>query len=154
MVISAMYRGREYLLYTDSTKKELIPSRFEYTIVAPPTNIIPYSFEEGGEYPINTPFEFYTDRCGNCGRKENIKNVPFNEIFVTVEDRNGNDLLARDRDVEKYNEPATPPFENGVRVRFFLNPKAKIPRDGMDAVIRIRSGPASEDFNIRLFPVK
>lgn len=148
LAINAMYRGRQYFVYFDSTKKQLMPSDFQYTVSTPPVNIQPL-FNKGGEYPINTPFEFITDRCGRC-TKDNIRNVSASDIRVTVEDENGNDLLADTPDIRPI--AATPPFENGTQVKFYL--KGKVKKDGTAAVIKITAGGTSETYDITLIPAE
>ena len=146
--IKATYKDRGYFVYTDSSKKQLVPSDFQYPVVVPPYNITP-QFSNSGEYPINTTFEFITDRCGRC-ISANIRNVPRNDIRVTVEDENGNDLLAGDPDIEEL--PATAPLQEGTRVRFYL--KGKVKRDGTPATITIKAGTTTEKFNIILIPAE
>ena len=149
MTIRAAYRGRSYMVYPDSTKKQLVPSDFAYQVVAPPYNITP-SFSNGGEYPINTTFEFETDRCGRCGTAANIRNVPRNDIHVTVEDENGTDLL---NELVIEDLPMTsPPNQEGTRVRFYL--KGKVKRDGTAATITMKSGGETQKFNISLIPAE
>ena len=146
--IKATYRNRMYFVYPDSSKKQMIPSEFHYTVVALPYNITP-QFSNGGEYPINTTFEFITDRCGRC-TAANVRNVPRKEIFVTVEDENGNDFLASAPDIEDL--PAMAPLQEGTRVRFYL--KGKVKRDGTPATITIKSGTSTERYNIVLIPAE
>ncbi len=150
MKIEAKYKGRDYLLFADSSKKELLPSIFDYTVVSPPANIIALSFADGEGYMLNHQFEFLTDRCGNC-KKENIRNVPHNAISVRVEDENGNDILDY---IEPTNRPATPPYEDGVNVKFYLNKRARVSKDGTGATIRVESGGTVESYRITLFPVQ
>ena len=148
LAIKATYRNRNYFVFVDSSKKQLLPSEFTYSVEPIPYNITP-QFSNGGEYPINTTFEFIADRCGRC-ISANIRNVPRNEIRVTVEDENGNDFLAGRPDIEDL--PSTAPLQEGTRVRFYL--KGKVKRDGTPATITIKSGTSTEKYNIVLIPAE
>lgn len=142
--ITTTYKGKPYMV---AVGEQLLPSTWIYGVNSPIERIGSASFANGGEYPINNVFQFVAARCGRC-TSENIVNVDAKDIRITVEDRDGRDLLHEVTAIPRI-DPNTG-RQLGTIIKFFL--KGRVSPDGTEAVIAVRSGAVNESFDVLLLP--
>ncbi len=138
MTVVASYKGKPFTVASDSLAKSISESVFTYAVKAP-TDHIDVGFDDGGEYAMGHTFEFFTQRCGRC-IAQNAKIIDQREISIIAE-IDGKDVL---------DDFTFSPQRDGTIVKFRL--KAKLPKAGAEAFIRLRAGSASKELRVTLMP--
>lgn len=142
LTLTAKYDGKTYPVLKDSGSAKTIQSDFSFLVEMSPYHIISETIRKDAQLVTGSEIQILVTRCGSCVM-ENRRDVQRNEIRLTVEDENGNDMLDGDYTLE-------PVIHNGkaIATRVVFRLKRIMKGRERDALVTLRTPTGSKNIPI------